>query len=117
MPRCAATIGYPVYEVDVDNSTIEVLLRRLDNVASLSDDEKRIVRELPFRTTSHPANTDIVKQGDRPSDCFLVVSGLVCSYKLTGDGSRQIPALYVPGDMPDLHGLHLEFIDTSFRTM
>ena len=55
--------------------------------------------------------------GDRPSQSCLLVEGYTCVYKLTAKGKRQIMALHVPGDMPDLQSLHLRVMDISVATM
>jgi CRP-like cAMP-binding protein len=58
-----------------------------------------------------------VRVGDRPSRSCLILSGLTCTYKLTGDGKRQIQAFNIPGDIPDLQSLHLEVLDNSLGTI
>jgi CRP-like cAMP-binding protein len=55
--------------------------------------------------------------GDRPSRSCLILSGLTCTYKLTGDGKRQIQAFNIPGDIPDLQSLHLQVLDNSLGTI
>ncbi len=56
---------------------------------------------------------DVVKEGERPQACTLVLSGLICRYKLVPDGKRQIMAFHTPGDLPDLHSLLLHTMDHS----
>jgi CRP-like cAMP-binding protein len=46
------------------------------------------------------ADQDIVRIGDSPSQCSLLVEGYDCVYKLTAEGKRQIVAFYVPGTCP-----------------
>ena len=96
---------------------IELLLRRLEQVAVLEDQDRQVLGAIPFEVTSFEDNRDIVKEGDRPNRCFMLMEGLVGSYKFTSEGSRQIPSFYVPGDMPDLQSLHLSRMDVGFRTL
>ena len=63
------------------------------------------------------ADQDIVRIGDRPSQCCLLMEGYTCVYKLTSEGKRQIMAFHVPGDIPDLQSLHLKVMDNSLATM
>src|SRR4051812_9439403 len=91
-----------------ENSLPRVLLRRLESISSLTEGDRADIAKLPLQTRSLAADVDIVKEGDQPSRAFLLLEGFVCSYKLTGEGKRQIPASHVPGDMPDLHSLHLK---------
>jgi CRP-like cAMP-binding protein len=44
---------------------------------------------------------DILREGDPSPSCHLVISGLACRYKILEDGSRQIMAFLVPGDLCD----------------
>src|SRR5215204_6510508 len=63
------------------------------------------------------ADQDIVREGDRPSLSCLLLEGFACTYKMTGDGQRQIMAFYISGDIPDLQSLHLRVLDTSLSTI
>jgi CRP-like cAMP-binding protein len=63
------------------------------------------------------ADQDIVREGDRPSRSALIAEGFACTYKVTGDGRRQIQAFHIPGDIPDLQSLHLRVLDNSVSTI
>ncbi|PVE25301.1 Crp/Fnr family transcriptional regulator [Microvirga sp. KLBC 81] len=60
---------------------------------------------------------DIVREGDHPSRSFTILSGFTCTYKMTGDGQRQIVAFCIPGDVPDVQSLHLKVLDISVATL
>jgi len=92
-------------------------LRRLTVVSDLQAPDLETIRTLPLSIREFPAGSVIVREGDRPRESFLILEGFVCAYKITGEGRQQIPALYVAGDVPDLHSLHLKVIDTGFRTI
>src|SRR3712207_2238894 len=93
------------------------LLRKLSSIADLSDEEKQAILDLPMNVKVFEADTDIVRDADRPSDCALVLSGFVCRYKILPDGRRQITGFYIPGDIPDLQSLHLQVMDNSVGTL
>ena len=93
------------------------LLWKLDSIATLSDEEKQALLELPLTIKVFEADSDIVRDGDRPSECCLLLSGFVCRYKILPDGSRQIMGFYIPGDIPDLQSLHLTVMDHSIGTL
>jgi CRP-like cAMP-binding protein len=99
--------------MDLDSA----VLRRLTHLASLNTADVATLTALPVFAQHFDPNTTIVREGDRPSRSFFVLRGLVSSFKHTGDGRRQIPSFFVAGDAPDLHSLHLNVIDTSFRTI
>jgi CRP-like cAMP-binding protein len=94
-----------------------VLIRKLRSISPLADDEMRCISTLPFTTRSLAADQDIVREGDRPSECCLIVEGFACRYKLTDQGKRQIFSFHSPGDIPDLQSLHLKVMDHSLMTM
>jgi CRP-like cAMP-binding protein len=59
----------------------------------------------------------VIREGDRPTRCFVLLEGFACTSAVTGDGKRQIMAFHVPGDIPDLQSLHLEVLDNSVGTI
>jgi CRP-like cAMP-binding protein len=93
------------------------LIRKLESITSLSADEKHGILTLPLATKRVPADTDLVREGDRPSECCLMVEGLACRYKLTDEGKRQIMSFHIDGDIPDLQSLHLRVMDHSLGTL
>jgi CRP-like cAMP-binding protein len=94
-----------------------LMIRKLDSIFPLSDEERQALQDLPVQLAVLDADEDIVRVGDRPSQCCLLLRGFTCVYKLTSEGKRQIMALHVPGDIPDLQSLHLKVMDNSIATM
>ena len=93
------------------------IIRKLESIFRLSDDEKTAVLNLPLQISAIKADQDIVREGDRPTRCFAVIEGFACTFKITGEGKRQISAFYIPGDLPDLQSLHLTVLDISIGTI
>jgi CRP-like cAMP-binding protein len=60
---------------------------------------------------------DILREGDPSPSCHLVISGLACRYKILEDGSRQIMAFLVPGDLCDAEVFILREIDHHIGTL
>ena len=94
-----------------------LMIRKLDSIFPLSDEEKQALQDLPVQVQVLKADQDIVRIGDRPSQSCLLLEGFTCVYKLTSEGKRQIMAIHVPGDIPDLQSLHLKVMDNSVATM
>jgi len=92
-------------------------VERMRQCTMLTEAELQVLRDLPVNIQNYEAHRDIVTEGDRPKQCFTVLDGVASSYKLTGDGARQITAFHIAGDMPDLHSLQLHTIDTSICTI
>ncbi len=93
------------------------LIRKLESIAELSAEDKSAVRSLPLASKTLPGDTDIVRDGDRPSECCLIIEGFACRYKITPAGKRQIMSFHIPGDIPDLQSLHLRVMDHSIGTL
>jgi CRP-like cAMP-binding protein len=93
------------------------LIRKLESIFTLSDEERQALADLPMQVLALKENQDIVREGDRPSRSCLILSGFVCVYKITGEGKRQIVTFNIPGDIPDLQSLHLKVLDTSMGTI
>lgn len=88
-----------------------LLISRLAGLGPLTNADRAAISALPMRFQVFAANDEVVSQGKAPTECCLVLDGLLCRYKLMGDGRRQIIALLAPGELPDLHGLHLDRMD------
>lgn len=89
------------------------LLRKLGSLTPLSSKDEQALLHLPAHPRVFTAGQDLVSEGDRPTQCWLVVEGWVQRYKMLGGGKRQISAFHVAGDMADLQNLHLPVMDHS----
>ncbi|MDP8918632.1 MAG: Crp/Fnr family transcriptional regulator, partial [Pseudomonadota bacterium] len=99
------------------NHKYNPLVRKLESIFTLTDDERQALEHLPMQITAIRADQDIVREGDQPSRCCLILSGFACTYKVTAQGKRQIVSFNIPGDVPDLQSLHLKVLDNSVSTM
>src|SRR5687768_8811744 len=93
------------------------LIRKLESVFTLTDDERQALEALPMQVAAIKDRQDIVREGDRPSRSCLILSGFACVYKMTAHGKRQIVSFTIAGDIPDLQSLHLKVLDTSVSTI
>ena len=100
-----------------DHHSTTMLLRKLESIAPLSDEERGVIQGLPARTRTLLSGQDIVRDGDQPSQCCLILDGWLCRYKLLGEGRRQIYSFHVAGDIPDLQSLHVPVMDHSLGTL
>lgn len=96
---------------------LAALIRKMDAISDLPEDDKHLLLALPLLVRTYDADTDIISEGDRTRHCCLVLDGLVCRYKTVGNGNRQILSLHIPGDIPDLHSLHIEVMDHSLGAL
>ena len=93
------------------------MIRKLESIFTLTDDERHALENLPMQVSVIKEGQDLVREGDSPSRSCLVLSGFTCTYKMTGDGKRQIVGFSIAGDIPDLQSLHLTVLDNSISTL
>jgi CRP-like cAMP-binding protein len=90
-----------------------VLARKLSGFAELSAEDHARLDQLCARTFEVPAGDNLITEGDRPSNVFLLLEGWGYRYKLLEDGRRQIVAFLIPGDLCDIHIFILKRMDHS----
>ena len=76
-----------------------------------------MVLGLPYRLRRLDAGGYLLREGDLPSHCSILVTGFAYRQKVTGDGSRQLLAICIPGDAVDLQNLFLDISDHSMQLL
>ncbi len=92
-------------------------VRKIDSLYRLAPEEEQALASLPMQIRELRAAQAIVREGDKPSRCCLVLEGFAQRYKVLEDGRRQIFAFHIPGDVPDLLTLHLPVMDHDLGTL
>ncbi|MHC1946103.1 Crp/Fnr family transcriptional regulator, partial [Bradyrhizobium sp. UFLA06-06] len=82
------------------------LIARLLSVVELSEQDKVRLEQLPHIIKTFGDGDRIARQGDVPVHCAVVMTGLLSRRRVVSE-RNQISSIYVPGDVPDLHTLHL----------
>jgi CRP-like cAMP-binding protein len=103
--------------VTVPFSQAHPLIRKLESITDLTEAETEALLALPMRVQDMRADQDIVREGDRPSQCCLLLEGFMARFKHTEKGKRQILAFHTPGDIPDVLSLQLKTMDHSLGTI
>ena len=93
------------------------LIRKLESITTLSDEDRQAIESLPTRLRVLPPRQEIVRDGDCPSQCCVVLEGWLCRTKTLADGKRQIHSFHIPGDVPDLQSLHLPVMDHTLSAL
>ena len=93
------------------------LLHRLERLSELSAHDRQLIAELPLTVANFSANREVARQGDAPSRCTLVLGGFLYGHKRVNGSRRQITSFFVPGDIPDLHTLHLAPLDHDLSAL
>lgn len=88
-----------------DNLDLHLFLDRLNSRSVLTSEEQQAILDLPWRAEQVEAHRDFVRLGQRIEHACCVGTGLVGRFDQNANGGRQITAIHVPGDMPDLHSV------------
>src|SRR4051794_14570778 len=92
----------------ISRDNADILIRRVQTTVDLTEDERAAILGLPLHIRHFERSHDLVREYDRPSQCILILEGWLARYKVLGEGKRQIVAIELPGDMPDVQSLYLE---------
>lgn len=96
---------------------LDIFVRKLLSHSSLAPDDREVLRALPYTPRRLDAGDYVLREGDRPDVCPLLLSGFAYRHKLAADGGRQIVALKIPGDPLDLQSLFLRVADHNLQTL
>jgi CRP-like cAMP-binding protein len=98
-------------------SIFDRVVRRLKTRAPLTQADADAVRNVPFvRRTLEPA-AYIVREGEPPTHCALLLSGFAYRHKVTGEGQRQILSIHMPGEFLDLQNSFLDVADHNVQAL
>jgi len=92
-------------------------LRKMAFGTDLTTEDLALLAEVSSYARPIAAKTDLISEGEQPTNVHLVMSGYACRYKTLPDGRRQIMAIFVPGDVCDLHVQILGEMDHSIGTL
>lgn len=85
---------------------------KMEQFTEFSAMEKQRLDELiSVKRDVHAPKEDIIADGAHSDLCHVVLSGLACRYKMLPDGSRQIMAFLIPGDLCDAEIFILKVMD------
>jgi CRP-like cAMP-binding protein len=99
------------------HSTLEPLVRKLLTLARLSDEDQAAILALPVSSRKLEKHGFVVREGDKPTHCCLLVSGFAIRTKIVGDGARQIVNIHIGGDMLDLQNSMLGVADHNVQAL
>lgn len=100
-----------------ESSLTRLLIRKLENFAELSNDEKHAVHEAAGPARSYGAHEDLIREGEHASGVAVIASGFACRHKMLPDGRRQIIGYFLPGDMCDARVFILKKMDHTISTL
>lgn len=93
------------------------LIRRLRISSGISEDDVNEIEALPIVVRQFSAETPVVRDGERATDCCLIADGFCVRSKTIASGKRQILSIHIPGEIPDLMSLFLHVMDHDLVTL
>jgi CRP-like cAMP-binding protein len=99
------------------HSTLLPMLRKLELWMQFDKDDRKAVLNLPHKLRKLGPGEYIVRDGEKPTDSCLLLSGFAFRHKLTGDGARQIMAIHMKGDVVDLQNSLLRSSDHNVQAL
>jgi CRP-like cAMP-binding protein len=96
---------------------VERAVRRLESRAPLTEEGRAAVLELPFSYRTLEPAAYIVREGEPPNHCALLLSGFAYRHKVTGDGGRQILSVHMSGEFVDLQNSFLGVADHNVQAL
>jgi CRP-like cAMP-binding protein len=101
----------------LDENSLALFVREVQRHARLSEDDVRELVELPARIRRLDPGAYLVREGDVPAYCSVLIEGFAYRQKITGRGGRQILAVCIPGDAIDFQNMFLDVSDHSVQTL
>ncbi|BBC71868.1 conserved hypothetical protein [Altererythrobacter sp. B11] len=93
------------------------LLRKLQNVTALTDQDVLALDDAVLQIDDLPARQAIIAEGERPACVHLILDGWAARCKFTRRGARQFTGFLVPGDFCDMHITVLARMDHAIETL
>ncbi|HEV2567236.1 Crp/Fnr family transcriptional regulator [Sphingomonas sp.] len=100
-----------------DTHPLQLLVRKLETHHPLQDADRAAILGLPHKLRAVEPQTYLLREGDRPERCAVIVSGYAFRHKLTGDGARQILSIHISGEAVDFQNLFLEQSDHNAQML
>ncbi len=100
-----------------DDGAFGSMIRKLERLGRLDDEDRRALAALPFTVKAASAHHYLVREGSTAFDCCILLKGYACRHKATSDGGRQIVSFHLPGDILDLQHLLLARADHNVQTI
>jgi len=86
-------------------------IRKLEQYDRLSETERQVLESAVVRQRTVARGEDMIREGDRPTESTVLITGLAGRYNVLRSGKRQITAIHIPGDFVDLHSFLLKTMD------
>jgi CRP-like cAMP-binding protein len=83
------------------SSPLAPFVAKLQKCVNLSQADSSALYALPYTLRNFDPGSYLYREGERPSHCFIIVSGFAAGQKIVRNGSRQIVDILLRGDAVD----------------
>jgi len=97
--------------------TLAPMLNKLKKRSPIALADEEAILGLPHWLAKIEAGAYLVREGDRPDNCCLLLSGFAYRSKNAGSGARQILAIQLRGDLVDLQNAFLGQADHNVQAL
>jgi CRP-like cAMP-binding protein len=98
-------------------STLAPMAEKLAQWRSLSAEDHEAILALPFRVITLRPQEYVVREGDKPQNCCVLLAGYAFRHKVAGNGGRQIFSIHMKGDLADLQNSLLGVADHNLQAL
>ena len=96
---------------------VNPLISKLGSVVALTADDRQVLEAICSNRQIIAEQKDIIREGQKPEHIHILLDGWAACYKMLPDGSRQITAFVLPGDMFGASAPALNYTDHSVVTL
>jgi len=93
------------------------MIHRLETRARLGEADRDALLGMPCSVRTLPAGAYLVRDGDIPENCGVLLSGFAYRHKITGEGARQIISIHMPTEFIDLQNAFLAVSDHNVQML
>jgi CRP-like cAMP-binding protein len=83
----------------------------------LGKGDRDAILALPYRRKEVGRDQHLVREGQEPQACCLLLEGFAFRHKVTREGARQIISIHLPGELVDLQNSLLGLADHNVQTL
>lgn len=100
-----------------NGTALELMVRKLEYRGKFDEADRAAILALPHTVKSMENNHYIVRERDEATHSCVLLSGFAIRHKIVGGGRRQILAIHMAGEMPDLQNSLLGKADHSVQML
>jgi CRP-like cAMP-binding protein len=93
------------------------MLLKFERRGRLDEGDRKALLALPHNIRRVAAGAHIIRDGDKPEICGVLLSGFAFRHKITGEGGRQVLAIHMEGDFVDLQNALLGVSDHNVQML